>query len=93
MRATVDLKLAYAAIGRHQSEEPCQRYTDVEVSIDEQQRGREKQLIITLHDPLEDLADFNQVWVTVDGQVHEGVGKFDPRHNRIIMTLYHDQPE
>lgn len=47
MDATVDLKLAYAVIGRPQSEEPSQRYTDVEVSIDEQQRGLEKQLIIT----------------------------------------------
>ncbi|WP_282287673.1 hypothetical protein [Pseudomonas sp. PS02302] len=93
MDATVDLKLAYAVIGRPQSEEPSQRYTDVEVSIDEQQRGLEKQLIITLHEPLEDLADFNQVWVTVNGQVYEGVGRFDAGRNCIIMTLYHDQPK
>lgn len=93
MRATVDLKFAYAIIGRPQSEEPSQRYINVEVSIEEQQRGRDKQLIITLHEPLEDLADFNQVWVTINGQVREGVGRFDAGHNRIIMTLYHHQAE
>ncbi|WP_409263143.1 hypothetical protein [Pseudomonas putida] len=93
MRATIDLKLSYAVIGRPQTEEPSQRYTDVAVSIDEQQRGREKQLIITLQKPLEDLVDFNQVLVTVNGQAYEGIGRFDAGHNRIILTIYHDQHE
>lgn len=93
MNATVDLKLSYAVVGRPQSEEPSQHYTNVEVWIDEHQRGLEKQLIINLHEPLEDLADFNQVWVTVNSQVYEGVGRFDAGRNCIIVTLYHDQPK
>lgn len=93
MRATVDLKVAFAIIGRPQSEEPSQQYRDVDVSIDEQKRGRDTQLVITLNETLEDLADFNQVWVTINGKVYEGVGRFDAGHNRIIVTLYHEQPE
>ena len=69
MRATVDLKVAFAIIGRSQSEEPSQQYRDVDVSIDEQKRGRDTQLIITLNETLENLADFNQVWVTINGKV------------------------
>ncbi|RIJ09105.1 hypothetical protein DXT77_18370 [Pseudomonas sp. 91RF] len=93
MRTIVDLKLAYAIIGRPQSEEPSQRYTDVDVTIEEAQSGRDRQLIITLHEPLEGLADFNQVWVTVNGQVCEGVGRFDVGRNRIFVTLYRRQTE
>lgn len=72
MRTTADLKFSHAVIGRPQSEEPSQRYMGVDVSIDEVQRGRDIQLIITLHEPLEGLADFNQVWVTVNGKVPRG---------------------
>ena len=93
MRTTVDLKLAYAIIGRPKSEEPSQHYTDVDVTIEEVQSGRDRQLIITLYEPLENLADFNQVWLTVNGQVREGIGRFDACRNRILVTLYRHQPE
>jgi hypothetical protein len=59
MRATVDLKVAFAIIGRLQSEAPSQHYRNIDVSIDEQQRGRDTLLIIARNEILEDLADFN----------------------------------
>lgn len=93
MRTTVDLKLAYAIIGRPQSEEPSQRYMDVDVTIDEVQRGRDTQLIITLHEPLEGLTDFNQVWVTVNGEVREGQGRYDAGRRCLVVTLYQHQAE
>jgi len=93
MRTTVDLKFSYAIVGRPQSEEPSQRYAGVDVSIDEVQRGRETQLIITLHEPLEDLADFNQVWVTVNGQIREGQGRYDAGRRCIVVSLYRHQAE
>ncbi|MFL9675305.1 hypothetical protein ACXUPC_13990 [Pseudomonas marginalis] len=93
MRATVDLKLAYAIIGRPQSEEPSQLYQNVDVTIEQVQSGRDQQLIINLHEPLDDLAEFNQVWVTVNGRVQEGIGRLDAGHNRILVTLYRHQTE
>lgn len=91
MRTTADLKFSYAVIGRPQSAEPSQQYTGVDVSIDEHQRGRETQLIITLHEPLEGLADFNQVWVTVNGVVREGQGRYDAGRRCLVVTLYQHQ--
>lgn len=93
MRATVDLKLAYAIIGRPQSEEPSQLYKNVDVTIEQIQSGRDQQLIINLHEPLDDLAEFNQVWVTVNGRVQEGIGRLDAGRNRILVTLYRHQAE
>jgi len=93
MRATVDLKFAYAIIGRPQSEEPSQLYQNVDVTIEHVQSGRDEQLIIDLHEPLDDFADFNQVWVTVNGRVQEGIGRFDAGRNRIFVTLYRQQAE
>ncbi len=93
MRATVDLKLAYAIIGRPQSEEPCQLYQNVDVTIEQVQSGRAQQLIINLHEPLNDLAEFNQVWVTFNGRVQEGIGRLDAGRNRILVTLYRHQAE
>lgn len=63
------------------------------MTIEDSQSGYDRQLIITLHEPLEDLADFNQVWVPVNGQVRESVGRFDAGRNRILVTLYRQQAE
>lgn len=93
MRTTADLKFSYAVIGRPQSEEPSQCYLGVDVSIDEVQHGRDTQLIITLHEPLEGLADFNQVWVTVNGEVREGQGRYDAGRRCLVVTLYKHQAE
>jgi hypothetical protein len=93
MRTIADLKFSYAVIGRPQSEEPSQHYAGVDVSIDEVQQGRDTQLIITLHEPLEGLADFNQVWVTVNGKVREGLGRYDAGRRCLVVTLYQHQAE
>jgi hypothetical protein len=91
MRTTADLKFSYAVIGQPQSVEPSQQYTGVDVSIDEVQRGRDTQLIITVHEPLEGLADFNQVWVSINGQVREGQGRYDAGRRCLVVNLYQHQ--
>lgn len=62
------------------------------MTIEDSQSGHDRQLIITLHEPLEDLAGFNQVWVTVNGQVRESVGRFDAGRNRILVTFIVNRP-
>lgn len=76
-----------------QSEEPSQRYAGVDVSIDEVQRGRETQLLITLREPLEDLADFNPVWASINGQIREEQGRYDAGRRCLVVTPYHHQAE
>ncbi|WP_455927059.1 hypothetical protein [Pseudomonas capeferrum] len=93
MRTIVDLKFSFAVSGRPQSEEPSQCYTGVDVSIDEVQHGRDTQLIIALHEPLEGLAELNHVWITVNGKVREGQGRYDAGRRSLVVTLYQHQAE
>lgn len=91
MSVEIDLKFAYALIGRAERDEPHQRYMGVEAIVEERFRGIDRQVVITLLEPLEELKDFNQVWALVGDKMYEGQGRYDPVNCQIIVTLYRDQ--
>lgn len=92
IRTTVGLTFSYAVIGVPKNQEQKFGVRECDVTIEERRVGKTRKLYVTLHNEIEGLKEFNQVWLTHDGQVYEGVGRM-AGPSQLLIELYHDQPD